>query len=266
MNRWISILLGIGVMAAFPSSLLAADAKEKGTEIGTIISTAIDTALPGLSKLTETIAAIFKPKEKEKTELDAEVKKATAEFEAQVKKNVAAIQPLSAQLAAIGPFLEYGFRASVTLSSMITFLAEHPNMAASDWQQVQADWAEVSQGLKQIPFTTQQLHEQVSDDRVEEVLLGILTARDVTGAGISILVNSKSSPSLLAGKLKELVQALSTLQYVSRIQLNNLNDQIDALVQWSKGKAQGSATAPTAHGIKEDEKLARELLQTAAKT
>jgi hypothetical protein len=244
----ISLLIVSGSSYGDPTS----DAKAKGTQIGTVISSAISTALPGISTLATAVLNIFKPKDATAPDKQAQVQQATADTSAAIEQAIKAqlvpVQSLATQLDTLGPFLQYGFRASADLSTLMAFLAGNPKPTPDQWRgKIKPTWASIKAALDAIPITSAMVQSDVPATDLQELLLQILEAKAVTSAAIQSLVSTSTSDGL-ADALGKLNSTLSTLNVVARVQLNSLSQEVHTLTKWALTPP--TTKPPKAQGVK----------------
>lgn len=262
-------MVSLLVLSTFCCGVSAQDAaKAKGTEIGTVIASAIDTALPGIGKLTTAIVDIFKPRankaEKEK-EVETAVKGATDALASSIKLEVRKVEPLAVQLDTLAPFLQYGFRANAELSGLIATIAPIPNAASPDWDNaVKPRWAKIKGALGQIALDGNDIKKNVASEQMQQLLLGVMEAKAMTLPAIEIHLGAKNKAGLME-ELTKLGESLATLHVVARIQLNGISNEVHALVKWSQGlkQAQGDP-AKLPEEIQADFGAASKMLKQAA--
>jgi hypothetical protein len=181
----------------------ADDPTAKGTAIGKIVSGAIDTALPGISKLASGILAIFAPqsatsKPKDDTQksqtqqtqtqqLQKKLDDAATSLTKQIQANVAGVEPLAIQLGVLGPFLQYGFRASNDLASLMAYVTAHPHPTGAQWDKIAADWSEIKGALSQLTDTD---FSKVKSDELRTLLAQVVEAKNTTAKAIQVYVDS----------------------------------------------------------------------------
>jgi hypothetical protein len=271
-----SILVLVTTHASAQTPNTTAQAPNKGTQIGQIISGAIDTALPGISKLTSAVVDIFKPKPADvpaKTTAVTKVVDTTqSTFKSQIKDQFKGVEPLAVQLDTLGPFLEYGFRASTELSKLLVMVSSTPNPTAAQFLTTKAQWSKVKGALAAISITPVDIQKKVISDNLQQLLLQILEARDVTVGAVDVLLSSKPDagfPKDLTNELAELNSALATIHVVSRIQLNSMSTEVHTLVAWANTASTSTPTAqgttkPTPQAIQDDQNAALTLLKRAS--
>jgi hypothetical protein len=251
---------------------------EKGTAIGQVIASAIDTALPGIRSLATSILSIFHPaapqgasaaaqQTQQSTQLKAALNTAVKSIEDSVKSKISGVGPLANQLDVFGPFLQYGFRASNDLAKLSAEVAAHPHPTSSEWDVITADWAEVNGSLNQL---TDANLSSIQSDNIRTMLSDVIEAKNTTARAIQVYVDSGtagSSDANLARELSELAKTLATIHVAARIQLQDLSDQIHTLVNWSNnlGPAQGGGTRPLPSGLTQDIQTATAILQQAGR-
>jgi hypothetical protein len=250
--------LTVGAQAPTPAPT---DAAAKGTSIGTVISKAIDTALPSFSGLVSTIFGIFKPKEnsdQSKAVTDA-VNKATADFKKNLQSKFATIAPFGTQLDTLGPFIQYGFRASVDLASLQEYLTLHPAPPPESWaKDILPMWSGIKAELDSIPFQQNDVLSKVVDKNLQLLLIGVLDAKNITSKKAESYANAKSVGQFQK-ELSNLSTALDTLHVVARLQLRAMSDEVTTLTDWAKGTGQSARVMP--ENIKVDRDRAAKILQ-----
>jgi hypothetical protein len=263
-------VLSVMVLLTFSSGISAQDAaKAKGTAIGTVIASAIDTALPGISKLTSSIVEIFKPRDNVKAEKQKEVEtavtSATNALSQAIKEEVKKVEPLATQLDTLGPFLQYGFRANAEISGLMAVLAPIQGAASPEWaNSVAPRWAKIKGALGGIVLDANDIKKNIVSEQMQQLLLGVMEAKTVTVPAIEADLAAKNKAGLM-DELTKLGESLATLHVVARIQINGISNEVHSLVNWAQGagKAEGGPQQLPA-AIQTDFGAATNLLKQAA--
>src|ERR1700733_5619281 len=121
---------------------------DTGKKIGTIVKTAIDTALPGVTTGISTIAdLIWKNKSSnnekiKKPELDEAVKKTRTELITAAQKQIQPVGQVADELALLGKFLTPSVEANVNIIRMQTRLSSSASPVPDNvWKDQKEDWA-----------------------------------------------------------------------------------------------------------------------------
>jgi hypothetical protein len=241
----------------------ASSPEERGVEIGTIVSSAIDTALPGIGSIAQAVIDIVRPNRNREEEAKEAAEAAQEKVMSELKRKISGVEPLVNQLNVFGTFLQYGFRANLSLTALIEFVADNPAPTEAQWNgEIRPAWATVYSSLNAISYTPTQITDQIQSEGLRLMLLQLIEAKVATGSAINSKITNGSTNDLVED-LSKLSGTLSALHVVARVQLDDLHDQVDALVKWANG-AQSISAGGNDREIQRDVASAMEVLASAA--
>jgi hypothetical protein len=214
-------------------------AQDRGKSIGTIVSSAIDAALPGIGTLAKAIIGIFKPSAKPD---DPQVKAATAASKQQTTDSTKAandkLSPVSEvadELRIVNGFTSNSVVALYNLAQVVDLAARKP----INWTVLRAKW-----GSFKGPFhsalksaTAQDVSMKVKDLYVRSLIQKIFNLDDtvVNEADTYIKDGSDATVADLQTALSALREPLTDLSLAASIELDRLASDIGALAKTAKG-------------------------------
>jgi hypothetical protein len=237
------LLLTSSVGAQPPTTAAStnAQAQSRGTQIGSVITGAINAALPGVGSLAQAVMNLFTAHPN--PQQTAAAQKASTDAEKTLKDKIAAeikdIAPLEAQLNTLGPFIQYGSRANARLSALIEYVSINTTLTDDQWHKTVAPlWSEVQAELDLITTSPPDVDKLVVDSNLKDTLQNILEVKAVAAKAVPLLITAKAHKEL-SGALDKLNDALMPLDVIARVQLRSIADQVDILVTWAKGVSTG---------------------------
>lgn len=240
-----------GVTAVAPApAATASPAATAGSTIGTIIKSAISTALPPvgaiLNSILATSAATNKPDNTRVTV--GQVKSAANTPNAQqcVQQQItAAIQPklapvseVAGELAVVGQFLLPSVEATKNLTLMQAELAAQP----VNWPDVRLNWSLVKVQLVKVKSVPDSQINSISDLWLRDKLTKIKSANDAPATVIDAEI-AANDPAKTAAAAQSLAQVLDGMTAAAGYELANMQTDLTNLANWAKGA--GGTVRPT---------------------
>jgi len=219
--------------------------EETGANIGTIVSSAIDKALPGVGTLAKSLIDIIKgdkkPKEKVK-QLEAKVAELekTEKLYSETKKRIGSVAPLASQLIIVKTFVHPSFAASLKLNDLNTYLKSRQSLSREEQELVKFHWNQARDSLAEISAKPNEIESYVTrHDNLQQTLLRILAVRDGNAKAIDDLLKSSAlvGSEPLLQQLKETLETyrdvLSAIDLAIQVQMAALSSEVKALADWA---------------------------------
>jgi len=224
---------------------------EQGQKIGTIVKTAIDVALPGVSS----ILGLFWPKGKsdkdkvKKTEVEAQIKASLAKFKKQMvgefAKNLSPIALRSAELDTLQGFLKESIGCRTRVGKMSARLYGRTKLSETDWERMAGDWKGAVTYLKRMNKVSEARIEAISFPSVRSKLVAIRDLEaDMGSVESEIRIGSRAAGKGQDQSLTELRvlvtqfdKALAGIATAANFYTDKLQRELSDLVEWAKKNA-----------------------------
>lgn len=215
-----------------------------GKKIGTIVKTAIDTALPGVTTLIEAIWGPRKADDKIKKDelakaVDAAKKQLQDEFTKKAQTNLRPVQQVSAELQVLRQVLQPSVFAQEQILQMQTRLASG-SLDANAQAQQEADWKVAKAQLDKLKVIKQQ-----DLDNIRDLWLRHMVSRIVELNNDQVLrVDPKATGPAALNALQGVSLALRDVTAAVGYELAALESDIGELAKWANNAQGGN---PVSH-------------------
>ena len=212
-----------------------AQQQSTGAKIGTIVTDALNAALPGVGALVK----LFRPSDNPTNATT--VQQVTAARKQLLTDAAAKLKPLSGmsgELAAVNQFLA----ASVPATNRCArFLGALDTTQPGD-PETQL-WKECQEQLKKIAAIQDTVLQAVTDDGIRLQLVTLQGLVRDADSEIQRSITAKNWPDV-RGQVRALNQSLNAVLALSGIEVSRFKAATDQLVQWANNPAGSSAVAP----------------------
>jgi hypothetical protein len=220
-----------------PSTPAPADkAPSKGTQIGQIVSDAVNTAFPIIGKIMD----LFKSKKSvNKDEVTAAVEKAQSDFVKAAKEEVKPVAAVSKELGVIQAFATAGVSASQNLAAIERLLASEK----TDYGRVSTEWGIAKNYLADVLVIKPEDIQAVRDTTIQARIITLQKARkDLMKRIDDNIAGAQKNPSSLSKpELQSQITAMSGLldgfDTLAAVELSALQADIDNLAKWANKPA-----------------------------
>jgi hypothetical protein len=238
---WVPLSSIPGYAQAAPAT--PAPGEATGQKIGTIIKTAIQTALPGVSSL---ISLLFPGKSDSDKVKVADVKTTASAADTQKalqQQITAAIQPklqpvsqVASELQVVSLFTLPSVEATKYIAVLQTNLASK----SINWTNVSTQWSLVKQQLQKVKGVSDAQINSISDLWLRSKLSAMRDANDAQTTLIESAIAQKDGPAASAA-VGSLAPVLDGMTAAAGYELANMQSDLTNLANWARGAA-GSQT------------------------
>jgi hypothetical protein len=214
-------------------------AKATGQKIGTIVSSAVDTAFPVIGKIMD----LFKTKKPDEKATQADVQKAVKTAQDDFQKNAKAkIQPVSTiskELTVISNFASAGVKARENIANMDNLLAQ----ATPNYSKVALEWKIAKNNLADVLTIKPADIRAIREATIQERCLDLQSARNDLMVRIDANLDdaNKQAKSFSKQDLQNQISAMLSLlkgfDSLAAIELASMQDDIDSLSKWANSPA-----------------------------
>ena len=238
-----TILVLMLVLLAGPAYAQATPGADTGQRIGTIVKSALDVALPGVTSLVEAIWGKRQPNAQiRKPELEAEVKRVREQLYQDAQKAIRPVSAIAAELAVVTPFMEGAIQANQRVILMRSRL-NVDKVDTPTWQLLATDWKVANTNLNRFATTTDKQLGSVRDLPLRANFRALRDIHNSLVIEIGDAVKNQNNPGLLRELLGDLARVLNGTDSLVALQIAELRQDIDALSNWASAAA-GGATPP----------------------
>ncbi len=218
-------------------------AKQTGQQIGTLVSSAVDTAFPIIGKIMDLFAGSKKPKQ---DDVAAAVKKAQTEFVTSAKLKLQPAATISKELAVIQTFGIAGVSATENIANINRLMQDK----SPNYGKVALEWKIAKSYLADVLVMKQADVQAVREPTIQERIVTLQNARkDLMLRIDDNIANAQKKPdSISRQELSDQITAMAGLlkgfNTLAAIELATLQSDIDDLAKWANSPAGQNGFAP----------------------
>ena len=246
-NRRVQCVLAVVVLSS--GSVLSQVAQEPsgtttGRRIGTVVVAAIETALPGVTKLVDAIWGSRSSSDKvNKDQLKTMVGDARQTLLQQVRQALTPIVTLSDELEVINRFLQATSSANANVGRMQNRLSDKANMTDETWGDQREDWLVAKAQLENISRVPDNDLSKIGNLWVRDQLRRLREANVDLVIRVDERIRSKDAAGL--GKnLQQLASILGDIEPIVGYELADLRSDARNISNWANAERSLPFVAP----------------------
>jgi len=254
-----SLLLTL-LLAVIPATVQPQEANTAGTRLGSIIKSAIETALPAAGQIVDLIwSKIPRPDNRiDRAQLTSAVASARLDLFSSANAKIAPVTDVVSQLNIVNQYLEPAVEATHTTSMMLGALSTASVLKGSDWATLATQWKVSKNFLASIGTGNAGA---IPDLWLRDKLGKISNISKELIPYIDADISQQRRTPLIQ-HLQDLQSRLSDVSAAVGYQLSDLQGHLDALAKWARG-AQSASPAPLSRiQIKFMQRVETDLLRT----